>query len=55
MLHFYGETLSAGAEQLALYTDEMDHLNDVLQHYIDISELLGIDDNYKMMGEFLSG
>ena len=55
MLHFYGETLSAGAEQLALYTDEMDHLNDVLQHYIDISELLGIDDNYEMMGEFLRG
>jgi hypothetical protein len=55
MMNYYGETLSAGAEQLSLYTSEMEHLNSVLDHYMSLAEILGLDDVYEMMGNFIGG
>ena len=55
MLHFYEDTLSAASEELEDYTDHMEHLNGVFDHYINLSEILGKQKDWVVMGDFLSG
>jgi hypothetical protein len=33
MMHYYGETLSAAAEELDKITDRMEHQAEILDHY----------------------
>jgi SMC interacting uncharacterized protein involved in chromosome segregation len=53
MMEYYGETLAAGAEELAKYTDRMSHLTSVLSHYASVMDILGKQQDYKKMGVIL--
>jgi hypothetical protein len=33
----------------------MEHLNSVLDHYTNLAGILGLDDDYEMMGNFIGG
>jgi F0F1-type ATP synthase membrane subunit b/b' len=55
MLHFYEDTLAAGAEELADYTDHMEHLTGVFDHYLNLMDILGKTKDYDAMGDFLGG
>jgi hypothetical protein len=55
MMEYYGETLAAAGEELEKYTDRMDHLNGVLDHYSDIMGILGKEKDYNAMGVILGG
>jgi hypothetical protein len=41
MLHYYEDTLSAATEELSDYTDHMEHLTGVFDHYLNLMNLLG--------------
>jgi len=53
MMEYYGETLAAGAEELAKYTDRMSHLTSILSHYASVMDILGKQQDYKKMGVIL--
>jgi hypothetical protein len=55
MMHYYEDTLSAASEELAEYTDHMEHLTGVFDHYVNLMEILGKQKDYNAMGNFLSG
>ena len=55
MMHYYGETLSMAAEELAKYTDHMEHLTEVLDHYQSLMEIMGKSTDYEAMGLVLEG
>lgn len=55
MMHYYGETLSMAAEELANYVDHMEHLTEVLDHYQSLMEIMGKSTNYETMGLVLEG
>ena len=55
MLEYYGNTLAAAGEEIGKYTDRMEHLTSVLDHYSAIMKLIGKEKNYEMMGEILKG
>ena len=55
MIHYYGETLSMAAEELAKYTDHMEHLTKVLDHYQSLMEIMGKSTDYEAMGLVLEG
>lgn len=46
MLEYYGNTLDLAEEELSKYTDQMEHLTSVLDHYRSILSLLGRDTDY---------
>lgn len=52
---YYGETIEAANEELGKYTDRLEHINSVLEHYKEIMTLLGKQTNYKMMNDILEG
>lgn len=55
MKEYYGDTLDKAAEELAKYTDRMNHLTSVLDHYKSILELTGKGQDYAAMDKILQG
>ena len=55
MMHYYRDTLTAAGEELANYTDHMEHLTGVFDHYLSLMEILGKQKDYNAMGDFLGG
>ena len=55
MLHYYEDTLSAATDELADYTDHMEHLTSVFEHYQNLLSIIGKSKDYKAMGNFLQG
>jgi hypothetical protein len=54
MLDYYGDTLAAAGEEIGKYTDKMDHLNTVLDHYTSLVKLMGKEKDYKVMHTMLT-
>ena len=52
-MHYYGDTLDAASEELSTFTDHMEHLTSIFDHYISLMEILGKQKNYDAMGNFL--
>ena len=55
MKAYYGETLDAANEELSKYTEQMEHQTSVLEHYQTLLELMGKQNDYKMIGKVLQG
>jgi hypothetical protein len=55
MMHYYEDTLNAASEELADFTDHMEHLTDVFDHYLNLMDILGKQKDYDAMGDFLGG
>ena len=55
MLEYYGNTLDLAEEELSKYTDQMEHLTSVLDHYRSILSLLGRDTDYTKVLTVLEG
>ena len=55
MIEYYGNTLDMAAEEIAKYTDRMDHQTAVLDHYSSLLEIMGKSNDYKTMGKELEG
>ena len=53
MMNYYGETLAAGAEELAKFTEKMEAQTAVLEHYSSIMDVLGKSQDYERMGVIL--
>ena len=54
MQDYYGNVMNMALEQIAVYTDEMEHLNSVLDHYSSIMELVGKQDDYASKNKILT-
>jgi hypothetical protein len=54
-MEYYGNTLDMAAEEIAKYTDRMDHQTAVLDHYSSLLEIMGKSNDYKSMGKVLEG
>lgn len=55
MVEYYGNTLDLAEEELSKYTDQMEHLTNMLDHYKSIMQLLGKETDYDSMGVLLGG
>ena len=55
MKEFYGNTLSNAQEEIGKYTSLIEHQNTVLDHFANLSKLIGKEMDYEWMGEILSG
>ena len=55
MMNYYADTLAAAGEEIAKYTDQMEHQSSVLDHYKSIMEIMGKSNDYKKMGKILEG
>jgi hypothetical protein len=55
MMHYYEDTLAAANEELAYYTDRMEHLNSVLDHYNSLVTLINGEHDYESIGSILEG
>ena len=55
MLEYYGNTLDLAEDELSKYTDQMEHLTSVLDHYRSILSLLGRDTDYTRVLSVLEG
>ena len=55
MLSYYADALAAAGEEVAKYTDRMEHLTGVLDHYRNIMSLMGKEKDYKKMGIIIAG
>ena len=55
MMHYYRDTLEAASEEIADFTDHMEHLTGVFDHYLSLMEILGKQKDYAAMGDFLGG
>ena len=55
MKAYYGETLSMAQDELAKYTDRMEHQTEVLEHYQSLMETLGKETDYNSLGIILEG
>lgn len=55
MVTAYTETLSNAGEELSKYTARMEHHNSVLDHYKNLSSLIGKETDYAVMNEYLEG
>lgn len=55
MLHYYEDTLSEARSELEDYTDHIEHLTSVFDHYINLMDILGKSKNYEAIGDFLGG
>jgi len=53
MQEYYGEVMDMALEEISLYTDEMEELNSVLDHYSNILELVGKQEDYATKGKVL--
>ena len=55
MMHYYEDTLAAGQEELAHYTDRMEHLTSVLDHYHNLIVMINGEYDYDSIGTVLEG
>ena len=55
MQEYYGNTLSMAQEEIGKYTERMDHLGGVLDHYQSMLSIIGKETDYKSMGVVLQG
>jgi hypothetical protein len=55
MLEYYGNTIDLANDELSKYTDHMEHLTSVLDHYCSIITLLGKDKDYDKVLSVLNG
>ena len=55
MMHYLEDTLNAASEELSTFTDHMEHLTDVFDHYLNLMDILGKSKDYDVMGNFLGG
>ena len=55
MKEFYGNTLANAQEEIGKYTSLIEHQNTVLDHFANLSKLIGKEIDYEWMGEILSG
>ena len=55
MMEYYGNTLAMAGEEIAKYTDRMEHQTSVLDHYQSLMETMGKSTDYKTMGKVLEG
>lgn len=55
MMGYYGETLSMAQDELAKYTNQMEHQTEVLEHYQSLMEILGKETDYNGLGIILEG
>ena len=55
MLHYYGDTLQAVAEELDKYTSVLEHHTAVLEHYKNLMGIIGRSTDYAAMGVILQG
>ena len=55
MLEYYGNTINLANDELSKYTDHMEHLTSVLDHYRSIITLLGKDKDYDKVLSILNG
>jgi hypothetical protein len=55
MIHYYGDTLEAAADELSKYTDLMEQHVEVLEHYSNIMDIIGKSTDYEAMGVILEG
>ena len=55
MKEYYGNTLEMAKEELAEYMEQFDQMNSVLDHYQNILELIGKEQDYDKMGAILEG
>ena len=53
MQEYYGEVMDMALEEIHLYTDEMEELNSVLDHYSNILEIVGKQEDYATKGKVL--
>ena len=54
MQDYYGNVMNMALEEISLYTDEMEELNSVLDHYSNILELVGKQEDYATKGKVLN-
>lgn len=55
MMHYLEDTLSAASEEVAEFTDHMEHLTGVFDHYMNLMDILGKSKDYDAIGNFLGG
>ena len=55
MKEYYSKTLDMAQEELAKYTDRMEHQTEVLEHYQSLMEILGKETDYNGLGIILEG
>jgi hypothetical protein len=55
MMHYYGDTLDAANEEISKYTDNMEHLSSVLDHYNSILDLSTLAKDYARVDVVLKG
>ena len=55
MLDYYGDTLSAVMDEMDKYTDKLEHQTAILEHYVNMMEILGKSYDYESIGIILEG
>ena len=55
MLEYYENTLSVAKDELNDYTDHLEHLTSVFDHYMNLMDIFGKSKDYEAMGNFLQG
>jgi hypothetical protein len=53
MTEYYGNTLNMANEEIVKYTDRMEHLSSVLDHYQNLLSLMGKENDYESIGVVL--
>jgi hypothetical protein len=54
MQDYYGNVMEMALEEISIYTDEMEQLNSVLDHYSNILELVGKKEDFATKGKVLN-
>ena len=55
MMNYYGDTIAMAQEELAKYTDQMEHHVSVLDHYQSLMSILGKETDFNALGIILEG
>lgn len=55
MMDYYSNTLSMASDELSKYTVRMEHHATVLEHYKNLTTLIGSETDYKTLGVILEG
>ena len=55
MQDYYGNVIAMAQEELAAYTDQMEHLNSVMDHYTSIMDILGKQKDFGTRRQILEG
>jgi hypothetical protein len=54
MQDYYGEVMDMAIEEISIFTDEMEELNSVLDHYSNILEITGKQEDYATKNKVLN-